>query len=67
MDGRRSARDVNPDLLAIVRERAERLDADVIGQVLTVSSAMNAIGAETLTDPTTPDRAAEPIGPLFNR
>ena len=43
-----SSAEIEAGLLAIVRERAERHDADVIGQVLTVSSAMNALGAETL-------------------
>jgi hypothetical protein len=37
-------------LLDILRERAARLDADVLGQVLTVASGMGAIGAETLAD-----------------
>lgn len=39
---------VSEGLLEIVRERATRHDADILGQVLTVSSAMAALGVELL-------------------
>lgn len=48
-------------LLEVIRERAARHDADILGQVLTVSSAMAAIGVESLT--VEPEGVAAPVKP----
>ena len=46
-------------LLEVVRERAARHDANIIGQVLTVASGLAAIGVETLKI-----EPKEPIAPV---